>query len=91
MEYGVYLTPYSVSDPTRHYREWKWVRMRPPFPHPMTAEGQRMDLVVIRPTLSLLGGGGGERGRVTGREGGREKAESPSATGMWPTAESEAR
>jgi hypothetical protein len=62
----------------------------------MTAEGQRMDLVVIRPTLSLLAG---EGGTVTAEREARRPAESPSAggvaesgecerNGMWPTAES---
>jgi hypothetical protein len=43
--------------------------MGPPFPHPITAEGQRKDLVVIRPTPSLLGGeGGGEKAEREGKE-----------------------
>jgi hypothetical protein len=83
---GVHMTPSFTTDATRHCRKWKWVRMRPPFPHPITDGGPRKDLVVIRPTLSLLGGEGGtvtgrEGGRVTGGEGGGGKAESPSARG----------
>jgi hypothetical protein len=69
---GVHVTPSFTADPTRHCREGDWVRMRPPFPHPMTAGGQRKGLVVIRPTLSLLGG---EGGMVTAAEGGMVTAQ----------------
>jgi len=36
------------------------VRMRPPIPHPMMAEGYNGELGVVRPALSALGGEGGE-------------------------------
>jgi hypothetical protein len=47
--YGVYVTPSSASDPTRHCRKGDWWRIRPPIPDPPTAERHRPDLVVIRP------------------------------------------
>jgi hypothetical protein len=72
--YGAYLTPFSGSDPTRHWREGDWVCLRPPIPASMTAEGQRPDLVVVRLAPSARGGKGG---RGEGGKGGEEKAESP--------------
>ena len=61
----------------------------------MTAEGQRKDLVVIRPTLSLLGGEGGtvtaesevgRRRRVRAQGDVAESGESE-RKGVWPKAE----
>jgi hypothetical protein len=56
---GVHLTPSFTTDATRHCREGDWVRMRPQIPHPLTAGGYRVELGVIRPAPSALGGKGG--------------------------------
>jgi hypothetical protein len=49
------LTPFSSSDPTRHCREGDWVRMRPPIPHPIAAEGWDGSLGVGPAARSALG------------------------------------
>jgi hypothetical protein len=73
-ELSINVSTYSASDPTRHGREGNWARMREPIPHPITAEGQREDLGIVRAAHSAMGGeGGGEtaEGKVRKRRRGR--------------------